>query len=453
MTRETPIKLTTFFLVLCLASAPSFCEVPDNSSDSTRPWNLHCQSTAIQQYHPSFYALYSGPNSLHNSGEEALTMTGTLFAGCRLWPGGSIYCNPEIAGGQGFSGGYGIAGFPNGEVERVGDPAPVLYLARFFIRHRIDLGDRTIDTLTDAANQVWEKVSPDNITFTAGKIALPDMFDNNRYSHDPRMQFFNWSLMDAGAWDYPADTRGYTYAFVTEYNLTQWSFRGAISAVSTVANGPDLEFHWGEAAGYTLEAEYRDSFIHGHSGTVRGLLYDDFNRAGNYDQAVDAYENDTADKSLLNVNSSPHFGGEKAGFDINIDQEITSTLGAFLRLSWNDGNYASWEFAEIDQSVTPGINLSGSLWKRKNDNAGLALAINGISPAHRRFLEAGGLGFMLGDGTLLYYGTENILEAYYQARIVAGIYATADYQLVVNPAYNEDRGPVNVFSGRVHVEF
>ena len=182
-------------------------------------------------------------------------------------------------------------------------------------------------------------------------------------------------------------------------------------------------------------------------------MFDNFSRAGNYDQAVNAFEKNTADTALLNVNSSTHFGGSKAGINISCDQEITSLLGSFLRLSWNDGTSASWAFTEIDESVSPGVNLSGSLWNRRNDNAGLALAINGISPAHRRFLEAGGLGFLIGDGKLTHYGTENILEAYYQTRIVASIYATADYQLIVNPAYNEDRGPVNVFSGRVHVEF
>ncbi len=442
-----------FLSILILTTLPSFGQTSDNASDSTKPWNLHVQSTAVQQYHTAFHAAYGGPQSLDSASELALTMTGTIFAGCRLWQGGSIYCNPEIAGGQGFSKGFGIAGFTNGEVERVGDPAPVLYLARFFIRQRINLGDRTDEILTDAANQVWEKVSPTNVTFTAGKIALPDIFDNNQYSHDPRMQFFNWSLMDAGAWDYPADTRGYTYAFVTEYNLPQWTFRGAISAVSRVANGPDLEFYWGKAAGYTFEAERRDSLIHGHPGSIRVLLYDNFDRAGNYDQAVNAFQNNTADSAALNVNDSSHFGGQKPGFEINCDQELTSTLGAFLRVSWNNGTFASWEFAEIDESVTPGISLSGSLWKRSNDNAGLAVAINGISAEHRRFLEAGGLGFMLGDGKLTHYGTENILEAYYQARLVTGVFATADYQLVVNPAYNADRGPVNVFSGRVHIEF
>jgi high affinity Mn2+ porin len=447
------MKLTVLLSVLCLAVVPCISQVPDNLSDSTRPWDLHCQTTAIQQFHPPFHAAYGGTNSLDSTSELALTMTGTLFAGCRLWQGGSVFFNPEIAGGKGFTAGYGIAGFPNGEVERVGDPSPNLSIARLFLRQRINLGDKTTDTLTDDVNQVWEKVSPTNLTFTAGKIALPDIFDNNRYSHDPRMQFFNWSLMDAGAWDYPADTRGYTYAFVTEFNRPTFSLRGAISSVSTVANGPNLEFAWGKAAGYTFEAEYRDSLIKGHPGTLRALLYDDFNRAGNYDKAVSAYENDTADKSLLDVDSLNHFGGKKAGFDISADQEITSSLGAFLRVSWNDGNYATWEFAEIDRSVTPGISLSGSLWNRNGDNAGLAVAINGISAAHRRFLEAGGLGFILGDGKLLNYGTENILEAYYQARVVTGIFLTADYQLIVNPAYNEDRGPVNVISGRVHVEF
>jgi high affinity Mn2+ porin len=181
------------------------------------------------------------------------------------------------------------------------------------------------------------------------------------------------------------------------------------------------------------------------------LLFDNFSRAGDYDQAVDAY--DKGKDSSLNVNTLTSYGGSKAGFNVGFDQEITSSLGAFLRVSWNDGNSASWAFTEIDESLSFGMNLMGSLWKRKDDNVGLAVSVNGISKAHQKFLNAGGYGFIIGDGRLTHYGTENILEAFYSFKVVSSIIATADYQLIGNPAYNEDRGPVNVFSGRVHVEF
>jgi high affinity Mn2+ porin len=237
---------------------------------------------------------------------------------------------------------------------------------------------------------------------------------------------------------------------VVEYNLPQFSFRGAISAVPTVANGPELEFHCGKAAGYTFESEYRNSLIGGHPGAIRALVFENQTKAGNYNNALEAYENGT--DTTLNVNSLSNYGGSKIGLNINVEQEIVSGLGAFLRLSWNDGHFASWAFTEIDRSLGMGINLSGSKWKRGNDDIGLAISINGISNDHQRFLEAGGLGFIIGDGKLIHYKTENILEMYYQAKIVTSVFASADYQLIGNPAYNGDRGPVNVFSARVHVE-
>jgi high affinity Mn2+ porin len=230
---ETNMRFESLIIVFFFSGTSLLGQKLDNFADSTRAWNLHYQFTMVEQYHPAFHALYDGPHSLSDTGESAMTVTSTIFAGSRLWPGCSAFCNPEIAGGKGLSSAYGVAGFPNGESFRVSDPAPTLTMARFFIRQRINLNTDKMDTLADDANQVWEKTSSTAITITMGKIALTDIFDNNRYSHDPRTQFLNWSLMDGGAWDFPADTRGYTYAFVVEYNLPQFSFRGAISAVPT----------------------------------------------------------------------------------------------------------------------------------------------------------------------------------------------------------------------------
>ena len=252
------MQIKILVLILYCASFLSYCQEPASGSDSAKAWNVHYQFTMVDQYHPGFHALYSGLNSLQNTQESAMTITSTVFTGARLWNGASIFCNPEIAGGKGFSGATGVAGFPNGESFRVSNPAPTLTIARLFVRQRINLSTMKFDTLNDDANQVWEKVSETNLTLTAGKISLTDIFDDNKYSHDPRTQFLNWSLMDGGAWDFPADTRGYTYSFVLEYNLPILSFRGALSAEPTTANGPDLEFVWEKAVGYTFETEFSD---------------------------------------------------------------------------------------------------------------------------------------------------------------------------------------------------
>lgn len=420
-----------------------------NVKDSTEKWNTHFQLTVIDQSHPSFKAAYSGDNSLSPDAEEALSLTTTIFIGRKLWKGAVVYFNPEVSGGRGVSGATGIAGFANGETFRIGNPTPALYLGRLFLRQYIALS-KDEELVQSDKNQLKEYVPKKRIVITAGKFALSDLFDNNSYSHDPRTQFVNWSLMSNGAWDYPANTRGYTDGVVLEYITPSWEVRAAGTLVGTYANGPDFDYHFWDAYSNTVEFTKNMSFDK-RKGKVSLLLYRNVSKAPVYRDVINNYLNHS-DPSLDVVNGK-NYGNVKYGFGINAEQELSSYLGAFFRTSWNDGKTATWAFTEIDRSISLGFNYKGDQWKRPDDNFGIAGVVNGISNDHIDFLRIGGYGFIIGDGKLTNYNTEKIAEAYYTAKINKNLFLSADYQFVVNPAYNTGRGPVSLFAIRAHIEF
>ena len=441
--------------VLMTLSIGSACAQRDDSLNVISPtgkWSYHYQFTAIMQGHPDFNALYSGQNSLSSKAEQAFSVTSTLFLGRKLWKGASVFADPEVAGGKGMSSALGIAGFTNGECFRIGDPAPALYIGRVFIRQHISL-NRKCENDTSAGDQnqlCGEKIPTRRITITAGKFALADMFDNNSCSHDPRTHFMNWALMSNGAWDYPANTRGYTWGVVTELVTPRYAIRFAETAVCTTANGEVFDPNIAEARGETLELE-KNFRLKGKKGIVRLLVFRNLSRAVNYQTAIRNLLNRT--DTTMNVDSRTSYGGIKYGFGLNAEQQLSDNTTAFIRTSWNDGKSATWAFTEIDQTVSGGLNIKGKKWKRPNDIVGIAGIVNNISKDHWDFLNYGGYGFMLGDGQLPHYGSELITEIYYSAQIAKTFWISGDYQYVQNPAYNRDRGPVNVWAIRAHVEF
>ena len=413
-------------------------------------WTTHFQFTGIFQAHPSFHTTYRGQNSLSSEKEKAFSITSTLFIGRALWRGASFYFNPEMAGGRGLSSTLGVAGFPNGETFRIGNPDPTIYVGRLFYRQYIALHHSAwVDKPSDV-NQVQEKIPVSRLTINAGKFGLADFFDANPVSHDPRSDFMNWSLMNNGAYDYAANTRGYTVGLVIEYIEPGWAIRAGTALVPTYANGPYLDHNYFKSNSETVELE-KNFTIHQLPGTVRLLGYFNVSKAPNYDALVQAKVDGT--DSSLDAIYGKQYGGKKIGFGLNADQLLSKYVHAFVRLGWNDGKTATWAFAEIDNTLSGGIKILGELWKRKADDIGLALVSNGISSNHRNFLNAGGYGFMIGDGKLPNYGREGIMEAFYQAKILNFLWGTIDYQFIANPAYNTDRGPAHVFSARVHVEF
>jgi len=425
-----------------------------DSAEQTK-WTFHFQMTVVTQSHSGFAAPYSGTNSLNNNVETGATsITSTLFIGRKLWTGAAVYVNPELSGGSGLSYALGVAGALNGETYRIGDPSPSLSIARGYLQQNFPLGHSKYENVADDNNQVSDKVPVNRITVNAGKFAISDFFDKNSFSHDPRTQFLNWSLMSNGAWDYPANTKGYTWGIVIEIIKPGWSFAISTVAVPKIANHSALEYVFGKAHSESAEFDKKMNF-NGRHGVISFLASYTASRAPSYQQGLTALSD--GDTTLLNVISGnaegTTYGGKKTGFYLNIEQELTNSLGIFARIGWNDGKHASWAFTEIDQTVQLGISKKGIPWKRYGDVAGLAVVVNGLSSDHRAFLKAGGYGFIIGDGKLN-YGHENILETYYSAQLTPLFWLTADYQLVLNPAYNKDRmGPVNVFALRGHFAF
>ena len=421
-------------------------------SIKTNNWTAHFQATIIGQKHSGFQSPYNGENSLADSVEPtAVSLTSTLFLGRRLWKGAAIYVDPEVAGGKGLSFATGVAGALNGETYRVGATEPQVFIARAYLQQHIPLRNTRYEYVPDDLNQLADRIPTDRVTISVGKFAISDFFDYNNYSKDPRTQFFNWSIWANGAWDYPADTRGYTYGIVAELIKPSWAIRFSSVAVPRIANYHLLEYKIPEAHSETLEFEHKIS-INKRNGNLQLIFSNTRSKAPSYKDGINAVA--TNDNFLLDVISGDaennSYGGKKFGLGLNVEQELTNEIGFFSRIGWNDGKYASWAFTEIDQTFTAGLSVKMNWWKRDEDVFGIAIANNGISDGHRNFLKDGGYGFIIGDGKLN-YGHETIIETYYNAKLLKFLWFSFDYQFVKNPAYNKDRGPVHVFGLRAHV--
>jgi len=410
-------------------------------------WNIFYQATSIGQYHGTFRSPYSGPFSLQNYPERDVSLTTTVFLGIRLERNTFLYIDPEIAGGRGLSGVNGLANSSNGELPRVASATPKLSLARLYISHDFGFGNET-ESFESEENQLAGRRPIKRYTVTAGRFTVTDFFDNNRYSHDPRTQFMGWGVMFNGAWDYPADVRGYTWGMVHEFHTRNWSFRYASAAMPRVSNGLRFDRRLFRNRGDVFEGEYRYK-IKDHPGTVRVLNYENHANAGTYLDSI-RFAEQTGDTPR--ITATRRNGTLKYGFGINAEQEITKDIGIFGRLGWNDGKTESFAFTAIDRLATAGVSITGQRWHRKFDTAASELTASGIAGVHALYLARGGYDFLIGDGRLR-YGPEYIWETYYSARLFPGFFASFDLQHVANPGYNRDRGPVWIPSLRLHMEF
>jgi high affinity Mn2+ porin len=417
-----------------------------NDTTKSNVWTLHFQQTVIGQYHPNFHATDIGKNTQVSSGEpQRVSITSTIFIGRKLWKGAELYFNPELSGGRGLGSTIGVAGFPNGETYRIGNAEPVVALVRLYLRQTFNLGRTDMSPNSDGQNQIAGQVPSKRIVVTLGKFSVTDIFDNNTYSHDARSQFMNWALMSAGAWDYPADTKGYTWGGVAEWINPAWSLKAGITMVPTVANGPNFDNNITKANSISLEYDHNFT-IAKRPGVLRLIGYYTNAHMGNYKLATDdtIYHKD--------ITATRAYGRTKLGFVINAEQEISDNAGVFGRISYNDGLNETWAFTEIDRSVALGIVFKGIGWKRPDDRFGAAIVVNGLSNDHRAYLASGGYGFIIGDGALD-YGYETVLETYYNFKINNNLWVAPDYQFVLNPAYNKANGPIHFFGVRAHVEF
>jgi high affinity Mn2+ porin len=406
-------------------------------------WNWHVQNTVIVQGDPGFRAKYSGPNSLGKGGEVKETVSLDLLAGARLWRGAEAHVDGLMWQGFGLSRTLGVEAFPNGEGFRLGTTPPNVTFARLFIRQTIGLGGEQ-EKIEDGPLQLAGMEDVSRITLTVGKISAKDIFDNNAYANDTRSQFMSWAFIANEAWDYPADSLGYMPGFAAEFNQPSWTVRYGFFQVPRTSNGMALDGHYLEAWGMVTEFERRYA-LNSHPGTIRVLAFLNQARMGSYQAAVDS---PFRPADIVATRDYRH----KYGFGLNVEQEIVKNIGVFTRLGWSDGHNEAWAFADVDRTATAGVSVKGEFWRRPNDTLGVAGALNAITRVHQEFLAAGGTGILAGDGALT-YGIEESLETYYDFQIWKTIHAALDYQFIVNPAFNRDRGPVSVFAARLHWEF
>jgi high affinity Mn2+ porin len=415
--------------------------LPGAQEQSSDRFAIHWQATYVEQETSRFNAPYSGPNSLSpNSGRE--TFDATLFAGARLWSGAEAWINPEIDQGFGLDNTLGVAAFPSGTAYKVGKDQPYLRLPRLFVRQTFDLDDNREQT-DGGANAFEGRHSADRWVFTVGKFAVTDVFDMNQYAHDPRNDFLNWAVVDAGTFDYAADAWGYTVGAAAEWYQGAWTLREGVFDLSNIPNSTHLDPGLHE---FQMDVELERRYeLRGLGGRVLLTVFDNRARMAVLNEAV-ATGNPNDFAAVRSYRS-------RVGASLSLEQPLSADLGLFARAGKAAGNVEIYEFTDIDRTLSGGLSLKGSRWGRPGDTIGLALIDDGISAARERYLNAGGLGILVGDGKLPHPGPEEIVETYYEVALLAQVHLTLDYQRVNNPAYNRDRGPVSIVAVRLNAQF
>jgi len=426
-------------------------------SENARYW-VSGQANSIFQMHGHFHSPYEGTNSLIDDFEAKASEVGTLYLGYQLWPNSrfntDLIVDFENAGGRGISQALGLAGATNLDVVRNPNLSTAPYLARGEIHLTVGLTREMVDQ--DRGPLALASRAPARrFEIRIGKMTLPDSFDVNSVGSDSHLQFTNWTIDNNGAWDYAADTRGYTVGGILEYDDRVWSVRYAIAAMPTVANGITLDWAFSRANGQNWEFEVRKGLFARwldpkRGGAVRVLSYVNHAHMGDYRESVDEYLEGKV--ATPDITSTERFGAVKYGFGLNTEQEVTDSLRLFARFGWNEDQHESFAYTEVGQTILFGGDYSGQSWRRSNDKVGVAFVSNAIKRDHQNYLHYGGLGFLLGDGNLR-YGREDIMEWYYNAHIWHGLYGTIGGTQIAHPGYNTDRGPVYVTTVRAHIDF
>ena len=413
--------------------------------------NFHGQSTFVEQVLPAFRSPFAGTNSLPGRGEGRETVDATLYAGVRLWQGAEFWIDPEIDQGFGLADTHGAAGFPSAEAFKLGASYPYARVQRYFVRQTIDLGGDSQKVNADL-NQFAGTQTANRLVLTVGKFTITDIFDTNKYANNPKGDFLNWSIINAGTFDYAGDGWGFTYGAAAEWYQGRWTLRGGVFDLTVTPAGgvspgganldPTLDQ-------FQLVGEIeRRHELWGQPGALKITGFLSRGRAGEFADAVAlaATTGGPADINAVRTYTS------RPGVSLNLQQQVTETVGVFARAGWANGNVEPWDFTDIDSTISGGVSLTGKQWGRPDDTVGIAGALNGISAGHAAFLNDGGLGILVGDGKLPHPGPEQIIETYYKFSLDPWS-VTLDYQFIGNPAYNRDRGPASVFGLRLHAQF
>lgn len=438
-------------------AGPAVAAAPEPVAAQPQNWNIHLQNTDIVQGDPAFRAKYTGPNSLNRNGEVQQTVTLDLFAGVRLWPGAEAHVDALAWQGYGLTKTFGIEAFPNGDAYKVGTHTPDYMAARLFVRQTIGFGGEQED-VPDGQMTLAGKQDVSRLTITAGRMAVTDIFDKNSYANDPHTQFMNWSAIANLAFDYAADSVGFTTGIAFELNQSNWTLRYGFFQMPALPNSftGDDQFLKAPPAGddgpflksweMPVEFEYRYTAC-SHSGVVRLLAWVNQAHMAQFNQetAIIVAQGVGADTTVARTFRCTY------GFGFNGEQEVAPGVGVFSRIGWNAGHTEAWAYSDTNYSASLGLSVKGKAWDRPDDTFGLFGVISGISKANQNYLKAGGLGILDGDGTL-HYAWEKVIETYYDFDVWRSVHFALDYQLIIDPAFNRDRGPVSVFGARLHWE-
>jgi high affinity Mn2+ porin len=434
--------------------------IEKSANTGEQTWNLHMQNTEIVQGYPGFHAQYSGPNSLPSGGETRETVTLDLFAGVRLWHGAEAHMDGLMWQGFGVGSTYGIEAFPNGDAYKAGTATPYFNFARLFIRQTIGLGGEQEDVPDDQLDLAGKR-DISRLTFTLGRFSPLDICDYNTYANDPHTQFMNWAMMGNISWDYGQDTIGYTTGIAVELNQPKWALRYGFFQMPADKNGftgddqylmsPQMGAYGPFLRSWAMMTELERRWsIRSHPGTIRFLAWLNEADMASYSAAT---ANLLADPGNVEGDiAAARAYRYKYGFGLNWEQEIAKDVGVFSRLGWNDGREETWTFTDVNWTASLGLSVNGEIWRRPDDTFGLAGVISGASRDNQKFLEAGGVDMLDGDGALN-YRPEKVLEIYYDFKIWKIFHGAFDYQFVDDPAFNSARGPVSLFGARFHWEF
>ncbi len=416
---------------------------------------FHGQTTVTWQGYHNSRSPYEGTNSLEGGTQGREIGDATLTVGLRLWQGAEAWVTPNIDQGFGIGSTKGVAGFPNGESYKLGATYPYARVDRYLVRQTFDLGGDSQD-IDAGMLQFASATTADRIVLTAGHYSVADIFDTNRYANNPKADFFNWSLINTGSFDYAADAWGYTYGAAAEWYQSNWALRGGLFDLSATPTGGGNSTN-----GYGSDPTFRNfqlvseierrHTLWDHPGGVKLTGFLSRGNAGRFGDAI-------ARARLTGMNVTDALAAvrhyqSRPGVSLNLEQQVSETIGVFARAGWADGNVEPWDFADIDRTVSGGVSVSGKAWDRPDDTVGVAGVLNGITKIHQDYLAAGGLGILIGDGQLPKYKIEKIIETYYSFAVTPALKLSADYQFIADPAYNAQRGPVSVLAGRVHAEF
>ena len=425
---------------LALISSPAAA-----ADDEDQNWAIHGQETFVYQVNAPFRSPYQGPNSLHPEAHGKETYDLTFYAGLRPWKGAEIWVDPEIDQGFGLSNTLGVAGFPSGEAYKVGKWAPYPKLPRWFLRQTVDLGGEREKVDADLF-QLAGHQSANRLILTLGKFSVVDVFDTNELAHDPRSDFLNWAAIDVGTFDYAANAWGYTYGAAAELYVGRWTVRAAAFDLSKVPNSEELDPGFSQ---YELDAEIEERHsIGGQPGKLKITSFLNHGRMGRFDDAIALAAATGVPADVAAVRRYRN----RAGIGFNLEQQVSKSVSLFLKGGIANGNIEPFEFIDADRSMSGGASIKGDSWGRGDDKIGVAVLNNAISRVHQRYLDAGGLGILVGDGKLPHPGPERIVEAYYDLALAKPLHLTLDGQHISHPAYNRDRGPVWIGAIRLHAE-